>query len=65
MFQQRQSTVFTQGIDDTYDAYEKDIAVVSFFFKRDTMFEFKRYDKHNAPQNILSSKLSTKNYFLN
>ena len=40
--QQRQSAVFTSTLDDTYDAYEKDIAMVSIFFKKDTVFEFKR-----------------------
>ena len=34
-------------MDETYDAYEKDIAVVSFFFKKDTVFEFKRYNMSN------------------
>ena len=34
--------VFPLGIDNTYDAYEKDIAMVSFFFKKETIFEFKR-----------------------
>ena len=40
--QQRQSAVFISNLDDTYDAYEKDIAMVSIFFKKDTVFEFKR-----------------------
>ena len=40
--QQRQSAVFTSSLDDTYDAYEKDIAMVSIFFKKDTVYEFKR-----------------------
>ena len=40
--QQRQSAVFTSSLDDTYDAYEKDIATVSIFFKKDTVYEFKR-----------------------
>ena len=41
-FQQRQSAIFTTRLDDNYDAYEKDIAMVSFFFKKNTVFEFKR-----------------------
>ena len=41
-FQQRDSAIFTYRMDDTYDAYEKDIAMVSFFFKKNTLFEFKR-----------------------
>ena len=40
--QQRQSAIFTTRLDDNYDAYEKDIAMVSFFFKKNTVFEFKR-----------------------
>ena len=40
-FQQRYAAVFP-GTEDTYDAYEKDIAMVSFFFKKNTMFQFKR-----------------------
>ena len=40
--QQRQSAVFISNLDDTYDAYEKDIAMVSIFFKKDTVYEFKR-----------------------
>ena len=34
--------VFPSGNSDTYDAYEEDIAMVSFFFKKETIFEFKR-----------------------
>ena len=41
-FQQRESAIFTSRMHDTYDAYEKDIAMVSFFFKKNTLFEFKR-----------------------
>ena len=41
-FQQRESAIFTYRMHDTYDAYEKDIAMVSFFFKKNTLFEFKR-----------------------
>ena len=40
--QQRQSAVFTSSVDDTYDAYEKDIAMVSIFFKKDTLHEYRR-----------------------
>ena len=40
--QQRQSAIFTTRLDDNYDAYEKDIAMVSFFFKKNTVFEYKR-----------------------
>ena len=41
-FQQRESAIFTTRMHETYDAYEKDIAMVSFFFKKNTLFEFKR-----------------------
>ena len=36
--------MFTESndIDDTYDAYEKDIAMVTFFFETNTVFEFSR-----------------------
>ena len=30
-------------MDDTYDAYDKDIAVVSFYFEQPTVFEYARY----------------------
>ena len=42
---QLQSAVFSASYDlaDTYDAYEKDIAVVSFYFEQSTVFEFARY----------------------
>ena len=43
-FQQRSSAVFTAtyDVEGTYDAYEKDIAIVSFFFEYPTVFEFTR-----------------------
>ena len=43
-FQQRSSAVFTAtyDVEGTYNAYEKDIAVVSFFFEYPTVFEFTR-----------------------
>ena len=39
------SEVFTatRGTEDTYDAYERDIAIVSFYFKKPTVFEYTRY----------------------
>ena len=42
--QQQNSVVFTatQDVDATYDAYEKDIAVVSFHFERPTAFAYIR-----------------------
>ena len=43
--QQRESAVFTvaNDINSTYDAYEKDIALVSFFFdEKPAVFEYIR-----------------------
>lgn len=41
---QLESAVFSASYDleDTYDAYEKDIAVVSFYFEQSTVFEYAR-----------------------
>jgi hypothetical protein len=38
------STVFTASTDTsaTYDAYERDIAFVTFYFEQSTAFEFTR-----------------------
>ena len=33
----------TNNVDETYDAYERDIAIVSFYFKLPTAFEYTRY----------------------
>ena len=41
-FQQRESAVFTKDVDEGYDAYDKDIAVASFFFKKHTMFQYRK-----------------------
>ena len=30
----------------TYDAYERDIALVTFYFDSDTVFEYTRYRHH-------------------
>ena len=43
MFQQRKSAVFRNDVDDTYDAYEKDIAIASFYFEEPTAYEYTRY----------------------
>ena len=42
--QQRNSEVFTvrNRAEETYDAYEKDIAIVLFYFRQATAFEFTR-----------------------
>ena len=42
---QLESTVFSASYDlaDTYDAYERDIAVVSFYFEQSTVFEYARF----------------------
>ena len=36
--------MFTESndIDDTYDAYEKDIAIASFFFEEPVAYEYTR-----------------------
>ena len=43
-FQQQNSEVFSvrNSVEDTYDAYEKDIAIALFYFKQPTAFEFTR-----------------------
>ena len=38
MFQNSEMT-----IDNSYDAYEEDIALVSFYFKEPTVFEYTRH----------------------
>ena len=52
--QQKNSVVFRQvhDQDETYDAYEKDIAVVAFYFKKPRAFE---YIRHVSMLNLLSS----------
>ena len=42
---QKSSAIFTAtyDIDGTYNAYEKDIAIVSFFFEYPTVFEYTRF----------------------
>ena len=42
---QKSSAVFTAtyDVEGTYDAYEKDIAIVSFFFEYPTVFEYTRF----------------------
>ena len=44
-FQQRNSALFTVRSDaqDTYDAFEKDIAIASFYFEEPTAYEYSRY----------------------
>ena len=46
-FQQRDSDLFTDRNElyATYDAHEKDIAVVSFYFEKPTVVENTRYHK--------------------
>ena len=41
---QEDSALFTASIDmeETYDAFERDIALVSFYFKNPTVFEYLR-----------------------
>ena len=40
MFQEENSDMTS---DDSYDAYEEDIALVSFYFKDPTVFEYTRH----------------------
>ena len=42
---QEDSALFTASIDmeETYDAFERDIALVSFYFKNPTVFEYIRW----------------------
>ena len=44
LIQQKNSALLgdTDKLDDTYDAYEKDIGVVSFYFENPTVLEFGR-----------------------
>ena len=45
-FSQQKSSVVFRGVhdpDETYDAYEKDITVVSFYFKEPRVFEYARH----------------------
>ena len=41
------SAVFSASynLDDTYDAYERDIALVSFYFEQSTVFEYARLER--------------------
>ena len=41
---QEDSALFTASIDmeETYDAFDRDIALVSFYFKNPTVFEYIR-----------------------
>ena len=43
-FPQEDSALFTASInmEETYDAFERDIALVSFYFKNPTVFEYVR-----------------------
>ena len=44
-FPQQKNSVLFRGVhdqDETYDAYEKDITVVSFYFKEPRVFEYAR-----------------------
>ena len=35
--------MFRNYVDDTYDAFEKDIAIASFYFEEPTAYEYSRY----------------------
>ena len=51
-FQRDNSAVFTatNDVEGTYDAYEKDIAIVSFFFENPTVFEYTRQVWKRSPR---------------
>ena len=36
------SNIHSYHVEETYDAYERDIAIVSFYFKEATVFEYTR-----------------------
>ena len=57
---QKSSAIFTAtyDIEGTYNAYEKDIAIVSFFFEYPTVFEYTRFGW------ILNYPMSTIDYIL-
>ena len=42
------SSIFSASYDvsQKYDAYEKDIAVVTFYFETNSVFEYSRYESH-------------------
>ena len=44
ILQQKNSVIFraTNGLEETYDAYEKDITIASFFFREPMAFEYTR-----------------------
>ena len=44
-FQQQDSVLFTvrNGVDGAYDAYQKDIAIASFYFEEPMAYEYTRY----------------------
>ena len=44
LLQQQNAEVFSvrNGVEESYDAYEKDIAIALFYFKKPTAFEFTR-----------------------
>ena len=41
-FQQPTSPLLSNNVDDTYDAYEKDIAIASFYFDEPIAYEYTR-----------------------
>ena len=45
-FQDMEAAVTGNG-EDTYDAYEKDIAFVTFYFEEPTVFEYTRHVKES------------------
>ena len=44
-FQDKETTTITGNAEDTYDAYEEDIAFATFYFEEPTVFEYTRYEK--------------------
>ena len=47
--------MFRNDVDDTYDAFEKDIAIASFYFEEPTAYEYTRYAIPNYYTLLLNS----------
>ena len=54
---QLNSAIFSASYDttETYDAYEKDIAMVTFYFESDSVFEYTRLVRVCKNKAIVSS----------
>ena len=45
--------------DNSYDAYEEDIALVSFYFEEPTVFEYTRHAQESHYNEVLITLIST------